>query len=93
MHRRVKSADVPWEDEKFIYVAASRRPPLPVLARVIAPVQVRGGTVALKLCERTGVARERVLSKRDGDRFRQARRLAWGDDVGEHATFPTDFAV
>ncbi len=93
MHRRIKSADVPWEDEKFIYVAASRRPPLPVSARVIAPVQVRGGTVALKLCERTGVAREQVLSKRDGDRFRQARRLAWGDDVGEHATFPTDFAV
>jgi ribosomal protein RSM22 (predicted rRNA methylase) len=93
MHRRIKSADVPWEDEKFIYIAASRHPPLPVEARVIAPVQVRGGTVALKLCERTGAARQPVLSKRDGARFREARRLAWGDCVGEHATIPADSAV
>ncbi|MGE3986695.1 small ribosomal subunit Rsm22 family protein [Pseudorhodoplanes sp.] len=93
MHRRIKAADVPWEDEKFIYLAASRREPLPVAARVIAPVQVRGGTVALTLCEQSGTARQHLLSKRDGDRFRQARRLAWGDCVGEHATMPSDSAV
>lgn len=90
MHRRIKSAEVPWEDEKFIYLAASRHPPLPVAARVIAPVQVRGGTVALKLCEQTGVASQNLLSKRDGARFREARRLAWGDCVAEHATMPSD---
>jgi ribosomal protein RSM22 (predicted rRNA methylase) len=93
MHRRVKSADVPWEDEKFIYIAVSRHPALPVSARVIAPVQVKGGTVTLKLCERTGAAREQFLSKRDGEAFRHARRLAWGDCVGEHAIIPTDSAV
>lgn len=93
MHRRIKSADVPWEDEKFIYIAASRYPAKPVQARVIAPVQVRGGTVALKLCERTGTASQRLLSRRDGERFRQARRLAWGDCVGEHATMLADSAV
>jgi ribosomal protein RSM22 (predicted rRNA methylase) len=93
MHRRIKSADVPWEDEKFIYIAASRHPALPVSARVIAPVLVRGGTVALKRCERTGMSRRQVLSKRDGEAFRQARRLAWGDCVGEHATIPSDSAV
>jgi ribosomal protein RSM22 (predicted rRNA methylase) len=93
MHRRIKSADVPWEDEKFIYIAASRHPPLPVAARVIAPVQVRGGTVTLKLCERTGAASQNLLSKRDGARFREARRLAWGDCVAEHATMPSDSAA
>ncbi|HWV53122.1 small ribosomal subunit Rsm22 family protein [Pseudorhodoplanes sp.] len=93
MHRRIKSADVPWEDEKYVYIAASRHPAHPVAARVIAPVQVRGGTVALKLCEATGVSRRQTLSKRDGEAFRQARRLAWGDCVGEHATFPADSAV
>jgi ribosomal protein RSM22 (predicted rRNA methylase) len=92
MHRRIKSADVPWEDEKFIYIAASRLPVKPVQARVIAPVQVRGGTVSVKLCEYTGEARRRLLSRRDGERFRQARRLAWGDCVGEHATMPADSA-
>ena len=93
MHRRIKSAEVPWEDEKFIYIAASRSPPLPVAARVIAPVQVRGGTVSFKLCERTGVVSQNVLSKRDGARFREARRLAWGDCVAEHATMPSDSAA
>lgn len=90
MHRRIKSGDVPWEDEKFIYIAASRHPPLPVAARVIAPVQVRGGTVSLKLCEQNGTASQNLLSKRDGARFRQARRLVWGDCVAEHATMPSD---
>jgi ribosomal protein RSM22 (predicted rRNA methylase) len=93
MHRRIKSAEVPWEDEKFVYVAASRHPPLPVAARVIAPVHVRGGTVSLKLCERTGVASQNMLSKRDGARFREARRLAWGDCVEDHATMPSDSAA
>jgi ribosomal protein RSM22 (predicted rRNA methylase) len=93
MHRRIKSGDVPWEDEKFIYIAASRHPPLPVAGRVIAPVQVRGGTVSLKLCERTGIASQNLLSKRDGGRFREARRLAWGDCVGDPATFPSDSAA
>jgi ribosomal protein RSM22 (predicted rRNA methylase) len=93
MHRRIKSADVPWEDEKFIYIAASRHSPLAVAARVIAPVQVRGGTVSLKLCERTGAVARRLLSKRDGQAFRKARRLAWGDGVSEHATIPADSAV
>jgi ribosomal protein RSM22 (predicted rRNA methylase) len=93
MHRRIKSADVPWEDEKFTYIAAARHPGKPVQARVIAPVQVRGGTVSLKLCEETGMARQRLLSRRDGERFRQARRLAWGDCVGEHATMLADSAV
>ena len=92
MHRRIKSADVPWEDEKFIYLAASRLPPLKAEARVIAPVQVRGGTISLKLCERSGAASRRLLSKRDGDRFREARRLAWGDCVRDHALFPADSA-
>ncbi|TIU19787.1 MAG: methyltransferase type 11, partial [Mesorhizobium sp.] len=26
LHRLAKEADVPWEDEKFIYLAASRQP-------------------------------------------------------------------
>ena len=93
MHRRIKDADVPWEDEKFIYIAASRHAPRAVAARVIAPVMARGGTVALKLCEHTGVAREHLLSKRSGAAFKAARRLAWGDCVGEHALFPADSAV
>ncbi|WP_292036321.1 small ribosomal subunit Rsm22 family protein, partial [Mesorhizobium sp.] len=36
LHRLAKEADVPWEDEKFIYLAASRQPAAARAARVIA---------------------------------------------------------
>jgi len=93
MHRQVKSADVPWEDEKFIYIAASRMPGLPVEARVIAPPVQRGGTASLKLCEREGAAAQRLLSRRDGADYRRARRLAWGDAILPDAIIPADSAA
>ena len=81
MHRRIKSADVPWEDEKFIYLAASRDPAPQPKARVIARPQIRGGTVKLTLCNRDGTRTEPLLSRRDGVRYAQARRLDWGDAI------------
>lgn len=81
MHRRIKSADVPWEDEKFIYLAAAREPASPPQARVIARPQVRGGTVTLTLCNRDGTRTQPLLSKRNGARYAQARRLDWGDAI------------
>lgn len=79
MHRRIKSADVPWEDEKFIYLAVARNTATRPQARVIANPSVRGGTVSLTLCNRDGTRTQSLLSKRDGKRFAQARRLDWGD--------------
>jgi ribosomal protein RSM22 (predicted rRNA methylase) len=81
MHRRIKSADVPWEDEKFIYLAASRQPGPAAEARVIARPQIRGGTVSLKLCNRDGTRTQPLFSRRDGMRYAQARRLDWGDAI------------
>lgn len=81
LHRLAKDADVPWEDEKFIYVAASRRPAPLRAARVIAPPRSGSGKVVLKLCELDGSAGEKLFTKRDGDAFKVARRLDWGDAV------------
>ncbi len=90
MHRRIKSADVPWEDEKFIYLAAGRARVAPPLARVIAPSLARGGTVTLTLCNQDGSRSQSLLSRRDGKRFAQARRLRWGDIVPDDALFRSD---
>ena len=90
MHRQVKSADVPWEDEKFIYIAASRKEGQHPQARVIAPPIARGGTISLKLCEDSGEAALRLRSRREGAAFRQARRLDWGDVMWPDAIIPTD---
>ncbi|MER9342898.1 methyltransferase type 11 [Mesorhizobium sp. M0601] len=83
LHRLAKDAEVPWEDEKFIFVAASRHPAAPPRARVIAPPKSGSGKVLLKLCEQDGGAAERLFTKRDGETFKAARRLDWGDALPE----------
>lgn len=81
IHRLVKNAEVPWEDEKFIYLAASRQPAEVRAARVLAPPDAGKGRIGLKLCRPDGSAGQELVSKRDGDVFRQVRRLDWGDSV------------
>jgi ribosomal protein RSM22 (predicted rRNA methylase) len=85
LHRLAKEADVPWEDEKFVYLAASRSPQRASRQpRVIAPPRGASGQVRLKLCQTDGTAAERLFTKREGAAFRAARRVDWGDrlDLG-----------
>src|SRR5262245_1265307 len=49
LHRQAKGADVPWEDEKFSYIAVSRKPVTVAGARVIARPRKASGRVTLKL--------------------------------------------
>ncbi len=83
LHRQAKGAEVPWEDEKYVYIAASRQPGLVPDSRIIAlPRSAGNGRIAFKLCGPDGAASERVLGKRDGAAFKAARRLDWGDALG-----------
>ena len=79
LHRQAKGADVPWEDEKFSYVAVSRQPaPGPAPARVIARPKKASGRVTLKLCRPDGSAGEQLFSRRDGELYKRASRSDWG---------------
>jgi ribosomal protein RSM22 (predicted rRNA methylase) len=79
IHRLAKDAEVPWEDEKFSYLAASRLPAATYGSRVIAPAERASGRVRLKLCRSDGSAVHRLVTRREGDAFREARRSDWGD--------------
>lgn len=79
IHRLAKEAEVPWEDEKFIYLAASRSPTPASRARVLAPPESASGRVRLKLCQPDGTATHRLVTRREGDAFKRARRVDWGD--------------
>jgi ribosomal protein RSM22 (predicted rRNA methylase) len=80
LHRLVKEAEVPWEDEKYIFLAASRQPrPAAWTSRVLAPPRGASGQIRLKLCQPDGTAAERLFTKRDASAFRAARRVDWGD--------------
>ena len=80
LHLRAKEAEVPYEDEKFAYVALARdAPAAPSHQRVLAPPRAGSGKVRLKLCRPDGTIADTLVTKRDGDRFREARRADWGD--------------
>jgi ribosomal protein RSM22 (predicted rRNA methylase) len=82
LHRLAKEAEVPWEDEKFSYVALSRKPAATAAARVIARPRKGSGRITLKLCRPDGSADEELFSRRDGSVFKRAWRSDWGSLVG-----------
>ncbi|MEU6281442.1 small ribosomal subunit Rsm22 family protein [Streptomyces sp. NPDC047028] len=79
LHRQVKGGSLPYEDEKFSYVAATRLPATPSPARVVRRPQIRKGQVLLDLCEPDGRLSRTTVTKRHGDLYRSARDTAWGD--------------
>lgn len=84
LHRLTKQADVPYEDEKFCYLVASRFPPQPIEARILSHPQKSSGRFSFKLCSDKGTLETRQITRRDGDIFKQARRLNWGDALNNH---------
>lgn len=81
LHRQAKGAEVPWEDEKFSYVALSRKPAPAAGARVIARSRKGSGRVTLKLCRPDGTAGDQLFSRRDGDAYKRAARSDWGSSL------------
>jgi ribosomal protein RSM22 (predicted rRNA methylase) len=81
LHRETKQAESPFEDEKFIYLGASRIAGRQPAGRVIARSQAASGRVNVKLCLADGEARWRLFTRREGDHYRKARRLEWGDAI------------
>jgi ribosomal protein RSM22 (predicted rRNA methylase) len=81
-HMHAKSARVPFEDEKFSWLAVRHRQAavdhgvLPS-ARVIAPPRSSKGGVELDVCTPAGLER-RTVRRRDRDAYRKARKLRWG---------------
>jgi ribosomal protein RSM22 (predicted rRNA methylase) len=80
LHRQIKGGSLPYEDEKFSYLIATRFPATPARSRVVRKPLIRKGQVLLDLCGAPpGLAREAV-TKRHGSLYRTARDVAWGDE-------------
>jgi len=79
VHRLTKEADAPWEDEKYIYLAAARMPADFFAARILSPPESATGRVRLKLCKNDGSVAHRLVTRREGAAFKSARRSDWGD--------------
>jgi len=78
LHRRLKSGELGYEDEKFSYVAAAKQASAPAAARVIRhPIQLKGH-IKLELCTPEGLKHETV-SRSQGEAFKKARKVKWGE--------------
>jgi ribosomal protein RSM22 (predicted rRNA methylase) len=79
-HKAIKGVDLPFEDEKFAYVALMRHPPTQRAARVLAQPVLSKVEVAAKLCTPEGLVAAKV-PRRDKANYAEARRWRWGDAV------------
>jgi ribosomal protein RSM22 (predicted rRNA methylase) len=84
-HKQIKGAELPFEDEKFSYVALRRAPALRHPARVLAQPDVSKVEVTAKLCTSDGLAIAKVPRRAKAD-YARARRWRWGDAVEEQTT-------
>lgn len=80
-HKQLKAAEVPYEDEKFSYVVASRIPTRHPAARVLAPPHQTKVEVKAKLCLADGHAGAQSIARRDKEAYARARRWRWGDAI------------
>ncbi|MGO4362266.1 small ribosomal subunit Rsm22 family protein [Terrabacter sp. 2TAF16] len=84
-HRRLKGAELSYEDEKFSWVAAAApgvlEPPTPeeISGRILRHPLKRKGLVEFQVCRPDGTAGREVVSKKSGERYRRARDAEWGD--------------
>jgi ribosomal protein RSM22 (predicted rRNA methylase) len=79
-HKQIKSAELPYEDEKFIYVALTRAPVALHRARVLAQPVITKTAVTAKLCTPHGVVSS-IAPRRDKIAYARFRKYNWGDIV------------
>jgi ribosomal protein RSM22 (predicted rRNA methylase) len=79
-HKQIKGVELPFEDEKFAYVALTRAPLSNRPARVLAQPAVTKIEVAAKLCTPAGLAVTKVPRRARAD-YARARRWRWSDAV------------
>ncbi len=81
-HMRAKGASVPFEDERYSWLAVSRtrKSANEGSARVLAPPKVTKPGIELKLCTPRGLEK-RFVARRDKDAFALVRKAGWGEVV------------
>ncbi len=79
-HMQLKAAELPFEDEKFAYVALTRAPLGVRPARVLAQPVVGKAEISAKLCTTEGLVMARIPHRIKVDYVR-AKRWRWGDAV------------
>ena len=79
-HKQLKSAELPYEDEKFSYVALTRAAVATRPARVIAQPVVTKVAVTARLCTDQGILNAST-TRRQKAAYQRFKKIAWGDAI------------
>jgi ribosomal protein RSM22 (predicted rRNA methylase) len=79
LHRRLKGAELGYEDEKYSYLVAARQPVTRAAARVLRHPLRYPGYTQLQLCTNEGLMSLKV-TRRDKGAWKRARKTDWGDE-------------
>lgn len=78
IHKLLKSADLPYEDEKFSYIAISKEKYEMAESRILRHPIIEPGKITLKLCT-NGNIEEKIITKKDKENFKIAKKKKCGD--------------
>ena len=79
-HKQLKGAELPYEDERFIFVALARHSVVARPGRVLSQPQVTKIAVTAKLCTGEGVLIA-TAPRRDKIQYSRFKKLDWGDAI------------
>ncbi|MFA6916714.1 MAG: small ribosomal subunit Rsm22 family protein [Parachlamydiales bacterium] len=80
IHRYLKKGSLSYEDEKFSYVLFERISSTPTLkSRIVGYPDKHSGHLALKLCVPEGQLKKETISRKEGERYKLAKKASWGD--------------
>lgn len=79
LHKLLKDADVPYEDEKFSYLAISKEAVNGCKSRILRHPLIQGGRITLELCTSEGNKETKVVTKSNKESFKIAKKSQAGD--------------
>ncbi|HOD93233.1 MAG TPA: small ribosomal subunit Rsm22 family protein [Clostridia bacterium] len=79
LHKQLKGGEAPFEDEKYSFIAFSRKEKQLPVYRILRHPKTSKGHIKLTACSKQGIVGITV-SKREKERYKDAKKLKAGDD-------------
>jgi len=80
LHRRIKRAELSFEDEKFSYMIFSKTPTPHRFSRVLHHPRKQSGRLGIVLCTERGIE-SKTIFKKEKEKYDLAKKLEWGDKL------------
>ena len=82
LHRRIKRAEMNYEDEKFSYLIFTKENAISLFeSRIIRHPKINKGHVHVTLCSRSEEVIQQIITKKDKDKYKAIKKVDWGDVI------------